>query len=150
MELIKKYYTTAFYLLGGLLSLLIVINIGKMTAAQDPAVEAAISDNTAGMGVSFVMPLIWIAAILTIGFSIYKIVQNKTMLIRFGIGIVLLGVCFLISYASSSDDVTTISASIPFTGGELKFVGAMVKTLYALLFLSIGALIVGEVKKILN
>lgn len=150
MELLKKYYTTAFYLLGGLLSLLIVINIGKMTAAQDPAVEASLSDATASMGVSFVMPLIWIAAILTIGFSIYKIVQNKTMLIRFGIGIVLLGGCFLISFSYSTDDVKTISASIPFTGGELQFVGAMVKTLYALLFLSVGALIVGEVKKILN
>lgn len=150
MELLKKHYSTALYLLGGLLSLLIVINIGKMTAAENSEIENAISDSTAAMGVSFVMPLIWIAAILTIGFSIFKIVQNKAMLIRFGIGIVLLGLFFLISYSSSTNDVSTIKASISFTGGELKFVGGMVKTLYALLFISIAVLLFGEIKKIFN
>lgn len=150
MDFIKKHYATAIYLLGGLLALIIVIKIGQLSSADSKEVEDALHDSTAALGVAFVKPLVFISGLLTIGFSIYKISKDKAMLIRFGIGIALLGLIFLISYGAATNDINSISSSVPFTSGELQFVGGLVKTLYVLIIVGFSVLVIGEIKKVIT
>ena len=146
MELVKKHYGTALYVVGGLISLFIVIKIGQLSGANPEDVDA-LNDSTAGLGVKFVMPLLWIALILTVGFSLYKIALNKVTLIRSAIAIALLGLVFAVTYSSATDDVSSISTKVDYTGGELQLVGALVKSLIVLVCAAVGLLIVAEVRK---
>lgn len=150
MEYIKKHYSTAIYAFGGLLALIIISKIGQMATADSKQAELALGDSCAALGVSFVMPLLWIVGILSIGFSLYKIIRNKEALIRFGIGIALLLLIWGIAYSSSTTDVSTLDTSVSFTSGELQFVGGLVKTLFILMTAGVVLAIASEIKKALK
>lgn len=96
------------------------------------------------------MPLLWIVGILSIGFSLYKIIRNKEALIRFGIGIALLLLIWGIAYSSSTTDVSTLDTSVSFTSGELQFVGGLVKTLFILMTAGVVLAIASEINKALK
>lgn len=150
MEFVKKYYSSAIYALGGILSLIIITKIGQIAAADSKELELALSDNCAALGVSFVQPLMWAAGLLTFGFSIYKIATNREALIRFGIGIGLLLLIWFVAYGSSSDDISTLHTKVAFTSGELQFVGGIVKSIFILMVVGGVAAVAAEIKKALK
>jgi len=94
--------------------------------------------------------LLIIAVALTIVFPIIHMLREPSTLIRTGIGIAIVVVLFVISYALSDSAVNLKAAALGVTPTSSKLIGAGLIMFYVTLALSILALIYSEISKALK
>jgi predicted cobalt transporter CbtA len=89
--------------------------------------------------------LIALCALAAIGIPLVQSMDNPKTLIKSGVGVALLVIVFLISYAFSDG-----TATAEVTAGAAKMVGAALVTTYVFFFGAILGIVYTEVSKILS
>jgi len=143
MNFVKKYigvFVGAIVLLVYLLSL-------NYSVSDD--LETSFNEyNMVDVQLSLVKWLIITLILLSVGFFVYKVIQNPKSGIRPAIGVAIVAILWFISYSSSSADVTDINTgAIPFTASEYQLVGGMVVLTGVLIALGVLALAVFGIKR---
>src|SRR5688572_30737145 len=91
--------------------------------------------------------LLFIAVALTIVFPIIHMLREPSTLVRSAIGIGIVVVLFVISYAMADSEVNLKAAAVGVTPTSSKLIGAGLIMFYITLVLSILALIYSEISK---
>jgi len=91
--------------------------------------------------------LLIIAVVLTIVFPIIHVLREPSTLLRSAIGLGMVVVLFVISYALSGSDVNIKAAALGVTPTSSRLIGAGLIMFYITLVLSILALIYSEISK---
>ena len=98
-------------------------------------------------GLYFFYALLFIAVALTVVFPIIHVLREPSSLLRSAIGIGVIVVLFVISYAFSGSEVNLKAAALGVTPTSSKLIGAGLIMFYITLALSILALIYSEISK---
>jgi hypothetical protein len=94
--------------------------------------------------------LLIIAIVLTVAFPIIHMLREPSTLLRTAIGVGVVVVLFVISYALSDSDVNLKAAALGVTPTSSKLIGAGLIMFYVTLVGSVLALIYSEVSKALK
>jgi hypothetical protein len=94
--------------------------------------------------------LLFIAVALTIVFPIIHMLREPSMLLRSAIGIGVVVVLFVVSYALSDSEVNLKAAAVGITPSSSRLIGAGLIMFYITLVLSVLALIYSEISKALK
>jgi len=94
--------------------------------------------------------LIGLAILSAVVLPLINAVSNPKSLLMGAIGLVSLGIIFLIGYALSSNEVTTAYASWGVSAGESKLVGGLLITMYILLAAAAVGIVFTEIVKIVK
>jgi len=94
--------------------------------------------------------LLFIAVALTIVFPIIHMLREPSTLIRSAIGIGVVVVLFVISYALADSEVNLKAAAVGVTPTSARLIGAGLIMFYITLVLSVLALIYSEISKALK
>ena len=94
--------------------------------------------------------LLFIAVALTVVFPIIHMLREPSTLIRSAIGVGVVVVLFVISYALSDSEVNLKAAAVGVTPTSSRLIGAGLIMFYITLVLSVLALIYSEISKALK
>lgn len=94
--------------------------------------------------------LIALAIVSAVVLPLVNAVSNPKSLLMGAIGLVALGLIFLISYAASSSEVTEAYATVGVDSGESQIVGGLLITMYILLGASVVGIVFTEILKIVK
>jgi len=94
--------------------------------------------------------LLFIAVALTIVFPIIHMLREPSTLIRSAIGVGIVVVLFILSYALADSEVNLKAAAVGVTPTSARLIGAGLIMFYITLVLSVLALIYSEISKALK
>jgi len=94
--------------------------------------------------------LLFIAVALTVVFPIIHMLREPSTLIRSAIGVGIVVVLFVISYALADSEVNLKAAAVGVTPTSARLIGAGLIMFYITLVLSVLALIYSEISKALK
>ena len=142
MEFIKKY--------AGLIVGLIVATVYALSFVMYPMEKDDLAFNLVDVHISLSKWLVYGLIGLTLFFFAVKVTKDPKTGIRFGIGIVLLGLIFLIAYSGASSDTSELTTGIFAEENEYKIVGGMITTTIILILLGLAALVGFGIKNLIT
>ena len=89
-----------------------------------------------------------IAVVATIVFPLINTIKNPGNVVKSGIGIGVLVVVFVVSYAMSDNQLSAIGKGLGETEGSVKWIGAGLIMFYIALFAAIIGLVYSEISKV--
>ena len=93
------------------------------------------------------MGMVVIAGLAAIIMPLINSLSHPKSLIKSGIGIAILGVLFLITYATADSEVSQGLVDAGLTPTTIKVVGAFLRTMYVLFVLAIVGIVFSEINK---
>jgi uncharacterized membrane protein len=94
--------------------------------------------------------LVIVAALGAIVLPLINALDNPKSLIKSGLGIVIIGVIYLISWGISGDEVTARYLKFDITSTSSQVIGGVLTTTYILMGIAVISIIYSEIRKILN
>jgi uncharacterized membrane protein len=98
-----------------------------------------------GLYVSYI--IFAVAIISALGLALYNTLKNPGTLVKSAIGIGVLIVVLVISYALSDSEVSTIAKGLGENESSVRWIGAGLIMFYIALFAAIGGLVYSEISK---
>ena len=143
MEVVKKY--------TGLILAIVVAVIYILGFWVFP-IDASdlMRDDLVNIHLGLAKYLVYALIILCVGFYIYKVIQNPKSGLKFGIGIGLLLLLFMIAYSGASSNITENTTGVPVEANDYKMVGGMITTTIYLIAIGVLALAGFTVKQIIQ
>lgn len=92
--------------------------------------------------------LVGVAAISSIILPLINSFNDPKTLIKSGIGLLVLIICFGLGYALSGSEVTDVYAKFGVDEGQSKLIGGILTMMYILLFGTIAGVIYTEISKL--
>ena len=142
---IAKIAVSALGLIG-VIMLVRVMVAGDETLKSSLEVQASVLDPF----ISFTIFMLYLTAILAIGFSIWNLVKNPAALKKALISLVVLAVLFGVAYASASDAEVTGANGISIENGAAgpipKMVGTLIQYTYFLGIIALATVLWGSVR----
>ncbi|ELR69574.1 hypothetical protein C900_04799 [Fulvivirga imtechensis AK7] len=93
------------------------------------------------------MGMVVVAGLAAIIMPLINSLSHPKSLIKAGIGVAVLGVLFLITYATADSDTSRGLVEAGLTPGTIKVVGACLRTMYVLFVLAIVGIVFSEINK---
>lgn len=135
-----KLFRSILYILAAVLSVFFCIAIYGFGNGVDLGTEV-------GLYATYVLS--FVAVISCLIFPIYSMVQNPKAGFRALMGILVLGVLFLVGYIISGDEITLVYERVNFTSqGLSKLIGGSLYMMYFMIFISILVVLYGELVKL--
>ncbi len=94
--------------------------------------------------------LVFIAALGAIVLPLVNAIGNPKSLLKSVLGIVVIGVIFLVSWAVAGDEVTKVYTKFDITSTSSKIIGGVLITTYLLMGIAVLSIIYSEIRKIAN
>jgi hypothetical protein len=94
--------------------------------------------------------LVIVAALGAIVLPLINALDNPKSLIKSGLGIVIIGVIYLVSWGVSGDEVTARYIKFDITSTSSQVIGGVLITTYLLMGIAVISIIYSEIRKILN
>jgi hypothetical protein len=94
--------------------------------------------------------LVIVAALGAIVLPLINALGNPKSLLKSALGIVIIGVIYLISWAVSGDEVTARYIKFDITSTSSQVIGGVLITTYLLMGIAVLSIIYSEIRKILN
>ncbi len=131
----------------GAVMLVQVLTADSVALETDPEAQGIVS-----AFVGYSVYLLYLAAILAVGFSLFNLVKNPSALKKVGIAVAALAIVYFISYAMASDAAVagTDGQVIAEAGSTPKTVGAMLRYTYILGIAGLGLVLFGSFKGLLS
>jgi hypothetical protein len=118
---------------------------------MDPkCAEEAISElgcNLISWGLYLSYAIFAVAVVSALGLALLNMIKNPSSLIKAGIGIGVLIVLLLVSYALSDSEVSTIAKGLGEGPNSVRWIGAGLIMFYLALFAAVIGLVYSEVSK---
>ncbi len=94
--------------------------------------------------------LVIVAALGAIVLPLISALNNPKSLLKSGLGVLVIGVVYLISWGISGDEVTAKYIKFDITSTSSQVIGGVLITTYLLMGLAVISIIYSEIRKILN
>jgi len=94
--------------------------------------------------------LVIVAALGAIVLPLINALSNPKSLLKSALGIMVIGVVYLISWAISGDEVTAKYIKFDITSTSSQVIGGVLITTYLLMGIAVISIIYSEIRKILN
>lgn len=94
--------------------------------------------------------LVIVAALGAIVLPLISALSNPKSLLKSGLGVLVIGVVYLISWGISGDEVTAKYIKFDITSTSSQVIGGVLITTYLLMGLAVISIIYSEIRKILN
>jgi|8_EtaG_2_1085327.scaffolds.fasta_scaffold302537_1 hypothetical protein len=94
--------------------------------------------------------LVIVAALGAIVLPLINALSNPKSLLKSALGILVIGVVYLISWAISGDEVTAKYIKFDITSTSSQVIGGVLITTYLLMGIAVISIIYSEIRKILN